>query len=88
MAVGQKIGPCVKLLIILALVMSASDGAGASRPLMTAAAGEQQQQSTNGYGGGLLASMKLAVVMRKLWAGPSGCTYGPNSPAPCSFRFA
>ena len=80
MAVGQKIGPCVKLLIVLALVMSASGGAGASRPLMTAAAGEQQQmQSTNGYGG-VLASVKSAVVMRKLWAGPSGCTFDPNNP--------
>jgi hypothetical protein len=81
MAGVQKLGPCVKLVIVLALVMSASDGAGASRPLvvMRAAAGEQQQQSTNGYGG-VLASVKLAVVMRKLWAGPSGCTYDPNNP--------
>ncbi|KAG0547732.1 hypothetical protein BDA96_01G105500 [Sorghum bicolor] len=78
MAVGQMLGPCVKLLIVLALVMSASDGAGASRPLVTAAAGQHQQQSTNGYGG-VLASVKLAVVMRRLWAGPSGCTYDPNS---------
>jgi hypothetical protein len=61
----QKLGPCVKLVIVLALVMSASDGAGASRPLMVmrAAAGKQQQQSTNGYGG-VLASVKLAVVIK------------------------
>lgn len=77
MAGVQKLGPFVKLVIILALVMSASDGAGASRPLMGAAAGEQQLSTS---GGGVLASGKFAVVMRKLWAGPSGCTYDPNNP--------
>lgn len=79
MAGLQKLGLCVKLLIVLALVMSASDGAGATRPLMvmTAAAGEHQQQSTNV---GVLASVNLGVVVRKLGAGPSGCTYDPNSP--------
>lgn len=82
MAVGQKLGPCscVKLLVVLALVMSASDGAGASRPLTTAAPAGEQQQSTGGGGGGL-ASVKLAVV-RQLWAGPSGCTFDPNTTGP------
>lgn len=73
----------MKLLVVLALVMSASDGAGASRPLTTAApAGEQQQSTGGGGGGGGLASVKLAVVVRQLWAGPSGCTFDPNTTGP------
>lgn len=72
----------MKLLVVLALVMSASDGAGASRPLTTAAPAGEQQQSTGGGGGGGLASVKLAVVVRQLWAGPSGCTFDPNTTGP------
>ncbi|OEL31177.1 hypothetical protein BAE44_0007809 [Dichanthelium oligosanthes] len=78
MAGVGKLGPCVKLLIVVILVVSASDGSDASRPLKGAqavaptAAGEQH--STHG----LLSSVKLAVVS-KASAGHSGCTYDPNN---------
>ncbi|CAN6322715.1 unnamed protein product [Urochloa humidicola] len=82
MAGVGKPGPCVKLLIVVVLVLSASDGSDASRPLKgeavaLAGAGGQRISSN-----GLLASVKLAVVSKSS-AGASGCTWDPNNGGHC-----
>ncbi|KAF8675420.1 hypothetical protein HU200_047790 [Digitaria exilis] len=71
MAGVGKLRPWVKLLIVVVLVMSASDGSDASRPLK----GTAEQLSSNGL---LASSVKLSVVS-KASAGHSGCTYDPNT---------
>lgn len=74
-----------KLLVVVVLVVSASGGSDASRPLKgeaffspSSAAGGQHISN-----GGLAASVKLAVVS-KASAGHSSCTWNPNnSGGPC-----
>ncbi|CAL4918868.1 unnamed protein product [Urochloa decumbens] len=83
MAGVGKLGPYVKLLVVVVLVVSASDGTDASRPLkgeaVVAPTGAGGQHSSSN---GILASVKLAVVS-KASAGASGCTWDPNNGGHC-----
>ncbi|PAN45048.2 hypothetical protein GQ55_9G097200 [Panicum hallii var. hallii] len=78
MAGVGKLGPGLKLLLVVVLVASASDGSDASRLPKGAptAAGEQHLHSSNG---GLVASSAKLAVGSKASAGHSGCTFNPNN---------
>ncbi|RCV41044.1 hypothetical protein SEVIR_9G102200v4 [Setaria viridis] len=83
MAGVGKLGQWVKLLVVVVLVVSASDGARASRPLKGTAVAPSAAGGQHSSNGGLLASVKLAVVS-KASAGHSSCTWNPNnSGGPC-----
>ncbi|CAN6292393.1 unnamed protein product [Urochloa humidicola] len=82
MAGVGNLGPCVKLLIVVVLVLSASDGSDASRPLKGEAVAPTGAGGQHISSNGLLASVKLAVVS-KASAGASGCTWDPNNGGHC-----
>ncbi|KAF0914333.1 hypothetical protein E2562_028216 [Oryza meyeriana var. granulata] len=68
-------GGVLKMLLVLVLLVSASDGSDASRPLK----GEAIGRSGAAAGEALMVSAMRAVMVIKAKAGPSGCTYNPNN---------
>uniref|UniRef100_A0A0E0KIN7 Uncharacterized protein n=1 Tax=Oryza punctata TaxID=4537 RepID=A0A0E0KIN7_ORYPU len=65
----------LKLLLVLVLLISASDGSDASRHLK----GDAIERSGAAAGEALMVSAVRALMVSKAKAGHSGCTYDPNT---------